>query len=236
MDVYQQLRKNYDSFYLGPDGKDKLLKGKVHVEKALIDRNLDKASGLNLIAKLPEKNGQEVEGKVYQPLKKIIPGQYFYPLSDLHITFLDVLPHRDNFKIADEELKRYSDVLDEFFSNIKPFEVEFVGVMAAKIGVGLQGYPIENKLNDLRNKLRNKLVDVGLKNEEERKYKLESTHITCIRFLKPITPEIGKSLVDFIEENRETPITKARFSSVLLNISGRFDKTEKIEIIKEYCF
>jgi 2'-5' RNA ligase len=236
MDVYQQLRENYDSFYLGPEGKERLLKGEVKVEKALVDKSLDKASGLNIIIKLPEKNGREIEEKVYQPLKKIIPGQYYYPLSDFHITFLDILPHRDDFEIGEEELKRYAGVLDEFFSGIEPFEIEFIGVFGARIGIGVMGFPVENKLNDYRNQLRNKLVDAGLRNEEERKYRLESAHMSCIRFIKPITPAIGKQLVDFIDQNRQTPITRVKFTSALLNISGRFDKTDKIKVIKEYHF
>ena len=236
MDVYQQLQKAYDSFYLGPDGKDKLLKGKVRIEKALIDRSLDTALGLNLIAKLPKENSQEVEEKFYQPLKKIIPHQYFYPLSDLHITFLDILPHRENFKINDKELEQYLRVFDDFFAGMSSFEVEFTGVLATAMGVGLRGFPVKNKLNDLRGQLRNKIVDAGLRNEEERKYRLESAHISCVRFIKLITPAVGKKLVEFIEQNEETMFTKAKFSLVLLNISGRFDKTEKIQIIKEYRF
>ncbi len=236
MDIYQRFQKVYDSYYLSPDGKKKLLKGEVRIEKALINRSLDKALGLNLIAKLPEKNNREVEKKFYQPLKKIIPGQCFYPLSDLHVTFLDILPHRDNFEISDRELKEYIRVFDDFFADISPFEVEFIGTSATAMGVSLRGFPVRNKLNELRNQLRKKMVEAGLRNEEEMKYRLESAHVTCARFIKPITPAIGKKLVDFIEESMDRLFTRAKFSSVLLNISGRFDKTEKIQIIKEYRF
>lgn len=234
MDIYKKLLENYNSFYLGPQGKEKVLKGEVKVEKALINKKLDKATGLNLIVKLPRKNVLDIQNKVYKPLKDVIPGQYYYPLSDLHITFLDILPHRDDFKISKQELNKYLSVLDDFFAKATCFEVEFIGVFAAKIGVGVMGFPVDNKLNVVRNQLRNRLVDAGLRNEEDRKYVLESAHIMCIRFIKKISPNVGKRLIDFVEKNRETQISRVKFSSVLFNISGRFDKKKKIKVIKEY--
>lgn len=68
-----------------------------------------------------------------------------------------------------------------------PLQILFKGITASPSCIMLQGFPMDNKLSLLRQRLRDNFKNSTLEHLIDKRYTLETAHSTVIRFKNPIT-------------------------------------------------
>jgi hypothetical protein len=76
--------------------------------------------------------------------------------------------------------------VDSSLKKIAPIRLAFEGVTASAGTVMIQGFFENSALNDLRDALRSQLRVCGLASGLDQRYRLETAHMTVIRFRAPL--------------------------------------------------
>jgi 2'-5' RNA ligase len=155
--------------------------GRYEIDPIINDPN-DMRRGLTLRAKLSPEILGEVE-EYTKALKAFIPNQYFTPRSDLHLTVLTVVSCHSGFHHNPAMDDIYCEVISECMKDIPPPRITFRGLTASPSCLLLRGYPENNSLNELRDRLRVGLKKSGLPNSVDVRYFLKTAHATIMRFV-----------------------------------------------------
>src|SRR5690554_5948089 len=121
----------------------------------MLDDPSDSRMGLTLLA-YPDIETRQNIGRLMEALKKIDPSQYYYPLIDIHVTVLSIISCTANFQLEEIKPERYIDLLSDILAASPKFNIAFKGITASSSCVMVQGFPLDNQLNLLRDSLREK--------------------------------------------------------------------------------
>lgn len=142
----------------------------------------DRRMGLALLIR-PSIQIQRKIAKVEQVLKQVEPNQYFYENYQHHVTLLDFITARQDFKYSKKQIEIYSTLVEDVLKNIKKFKIHCKGLVVSNDAILVKGF-YENIMNQIRENLRKKIKENNLKNDE--RYKTMSSHITIARFKEPL--------------------------------------------------
>lgn len=151
----------------------------------MIDSPSDTRYGMTLILRVEEEVSKKVE-EVVGELLEIEPDQYAYPASDLHVTVLSILSCSPGFRIDSIPKEEYIKIIDKVCKNLPPIDIHFRGLTASPAGILIQGFPDNEALNVLRDRLRSAFKSSGLKQTIDIRYTLQTAHMTVMRFRKPL--------------------------------------------------
>lgn len=168
--------------------------GNIDVDN-MIDSPEDDRRGVTLLAR-PSAAVRSSITELLHELEPHLPGQYFYPTQDMHVTVLSVITCVPGFSADQIEAERYLEMIRDAIKPAQPFDIDFRGLTAAPAGLMIRGYPKNDSLAHLRDSLRNSFRASSLHHTIDQRYRIETAHITALRFRKSITdPE---SFVDRI--------------------------------------
>lgn len=226
----------YDNWY--KNNQSKILAGQWDlVSREILDNpEKDYLRGLNLITYLPLRINRLIDKRLISKLSLTIGDSgWIMPSKGRHITVLDILPH--NSRMADWGLDAFTEKYIKVVENtISPFnksiEIKLKGIFASPDGITIQGFPVGESLFELRHLLRQGLTKAKLANFEEKKYTVQTAHISLVKFTKPLN---GKALIRTVDELRNFHMGHFTLEKLILNYSSRYDKYFTIEILKEYC-
>jgi len=162
------------------DSFPKLKTGNIQMDEQIGNTN-DTRRGITLLIR-PKGNTLT---KIKAFLKKtaiLAPNQYFYPLTDLHLTTLSIFSCRSNFQLNEIDLPVYKQLIKSTLQPYSPFEIHYSGITVAPLGVVLKGYDKSGQLNNIRAALRSAFKAANLENTMDHRYTLEAAHSTLIRF------------------------------------------------------
>ncbi len=200
-------RTLYDSIY--NNNIAKIESGDIAVDDYLVGNRIDSRRGISLI--IPILPLPDTYSQVVSSLQKIDPAQYYYPISDLHVTIFDFIQARENFTWNEELEKTFTAASMEALHTIEEFPLTFEGIVFSNAAGIIQGYD-NDILVGIREKIREFLKKNGIRNDE--RYASESAHITFARFADRLSkPE---KLCTFIDENRETKIGRVKVTEIEL--------------------
>ncbi|MGB5446479.1 MAG: hypothetical protein WBM99_13355 [Psychromonas sp.] len=148
----------------------------------------DTRRGITALAYL-ESNNKLVSREIalfLRQIQLIEPQQYYHPIDELHLTVLSIITCIAGFELADINPIKYADVFYKSFKGIDPIEIRFQGVTASPSCIVIQGFPVGNGLDQLRQNLRKQFEISGLCSSIDSRYRLKTAHITAIRFCSPI--------------------------------------------------
>lgn len=151
----------------------------------LLDNPNDLRRGLTLVAR-PSLEVKENMQLVLQELLQLEPEQYAYPASDLHITLLSIVSCYSGFQLDSVTVEDYASLIRESLKEIEPFTVAFAGVTASPSCVLAQGFPADDTLAQLRDRLRKVFKVSGLEQSIDARYAIQTAHATLLRFRKPL--------------------------------------------------
>jgi 2'-5' RNA ligase len=134
-------------------------------------------------------------------LKHVEPAQYFYPEEDLHITLLSIISCAAGFRLTDIDHTLYTKIFAEVTRSASPITIEFKGVTASPGCVMIQGFTVGEGLATLRNNLREAFIQSGLFTSIDSRYKLQTAHLTAVRFRQPLTNT--SRLEEYLSQYRE---------------------------------
>ncbi|WP_016954262.1 2'-5' RNA ligase family protein [Catenovulum agarivorans] len=176
--IYQQMWQSFEQA---------LVSNSYQLDK-LINDSGDSRRGITALAYIQNNNqalAQEI-GQFIQKVARLEPSQYYYPTNELHLTLLSVISCIAGFELTEVNVEAYRELFIEVMHDCAPISIEFVGITASPSSIVIQGFPVGNGLQQLREKLRKALQASSLRTTFDTRYKLVAAHITAVRFCHPL--------------------------------------------------
>ncbi|PAU92612.1 mutarotase [Aliifodinibius salipaludis] len=197
----------------------------------LINSKDDKRYGVTLLARPSEEVKQNISDAL-EEIRSVAPHQYYYPESDLHITILSIISCYDGFSLDQIDPVDYEKVVQYAINSISPFEIEFRGLTASPSCILVQGFPSSNQLIDLRNELRELFKDASLQHSIDKRYQLQTAHMTAIRFKESF--ENTERFINKTTELRDRSFGSCVLDEVELVGNDWYQQKEKVESIAKF--
>jgi 2'-5' RNA ligase len=169
---------------LWSEAEPKIAAGQVQLDPYLSNGN-DKRRGITLILR-PSQEVRYRFADAVEQMAALEPEQYFYRLSELHITVLTLITAREDFDLDGVPLASYDQVFTRVCAESPPVRIRFNGVTASRGAVMAQGFAAEDGLNRLREKLRVSLTAAGRGDQLDTRYRATTAHVTLARFCAPL--------------------------------------------------
>ena len=210
----EYLNENYNKIFI--NNKEKIKNGGVK-DDFLSEAQNDNRMSIVLLLRISPDISKNIENCLNK-LKEIESDSiYFYPSSDFHITVIDILKGEIGRNIP-ENINDYINCINECAKQIKPFDIEFEGLIESDNAVLIKGF-YDNELQTFRELLREDLSKNNLKLEE--RYKTISYHITIARNKDKLkNPE---KLISFIENENKKNFGKMKVDFFELSFHSWYD-------------
>ena len=146
-----------------------------------INNPSDSRFGITLLIRPSEKIKAYIQ-LFLNELKAIEPTQYYYPDADIHITLMAIISCYEGFTLDKISVEDYIKIIQESLINLGEIKIEFRGVTASASALMIQGFPADESLNNLRNKLRDNFKRSTLQQSIDSRYVIATAHSTVMRF------------------------------------------------------
>lgn len=197
----------------------------------LIDSKKDDRYGITLLIRPPE-NIKNTIAEFSSKLSKIEPDQYYYRNSDIHITVLSIISCYSGFKLSSINIDDYITIIQNLIKDKNSFDIEFNGITATPSGIIIQGFPTDDKLNDIRNNLRASFGQSKLQQSIDKRYTLQTAHSTVVRFRKEISNK--SRFISFLEKYRHFHFGTFHADTLELVVNDWYQRTEKVETLATF--
>jgi len=177
------LRRRYDRLWW--HAFDRIQTGRIELDPILQARVPDRRRGLTLIAR-PSPAVRQRVASFLQQLRRLEPDQYYYSPCEFHLTVLSLFTATVDSKRFFARKERYLAAVNEALRRAAPVRIVFAGVTASPSAVMIQGFFETNKLPQLRDRLRRQLRLRGLGKGVDERYRLQTAHLTVVRFRAPL--------------------------------------------------
>jgi 2'-5' RNA ligase len=164
------------------------------------------------------------------PLRECVPDQYFTPASDLHLTVMSIINCHEEFRYEALPAAAYVAAIR---SCVRKFRIRFRGITASPAGLLLQGFPLTDQLQELRDGLRKEIAAAQLQNTIDARYATRTAHITLMRFRQP-QADLNR-FVRFISMHRETEFGTMEFRELELVHNDWYHKKDRTEVIETFA-
>lgn len=134
-------------------------------------------------------------------LKEVEPTQYYYPDSDIHITVMSLISCSEEFRLDQIAPNDYIEVICKSLINLDSIKIKFKGVTASPSALMIQGFPTDESLNNLRNKLREDFKNSTLQQTIDSRYTISTAHSTVMRFQAEL--QHPEKLMQVVEKFRD---------------------------------
>lgn len=197
--------------------------GKASVDPMLDDPDDDRF-GLALIV-LPSQGVLKKVQEFLSELNAREPSQYPYPVEQIHMTVLSVISCVEGFQLGDIQVPEYLATLERSLAEVDSFEIEYKGITASKSSIMIQGFPKDDTLELLRERLRVNFLESGLHQTMDARYKLSTAHATVFRFRRPLKKP--QDFADFLQQNRNRNFGHQKVSELQLVYNDWYHRPEK---------
>ncbi|CAF1225557.1 unnamed protein product [Adineta steineri] len=93
----------------------------------------------------------------------------------------------EEFDLNQIVVQDYIDLIQKCLSSQKNITIKFKGITASPSCIMIQGFPQQQVLDELRNDMRTVFKASPLQQSIDKRYSLQTAHITVVRFRKPFT-------------------------------------------------
>ncbi|MEG0850825.1 MAG: mutarotase [Flavobacterium sp.] len=191
------LAEHYNQLY--KTAAEAILSGKYNLDSHIKDSS-DSRFGITLLARPSKKVNAEIQ-QFLNHLKAVEQTQYYYPNSDIHITVLSIISCYQGFNLDKIAVEEYIKTVQQSIIDLDEITIEFRGVTASNSAIMIQGFPSDESLNTLRNKLRENFKNTALEQSIDSRYSISTAHSTVMRFTeKLVNPE---KLIEVTEKFRD---------------------------------
>ena len=207
--------------------------GQVETDDILLDKQTDLRRGMTLIIR----PSQEVAERISLFLTELAVAeadQYFYHPNEFHLTLLSLFTATPDYKPLYKKQSAFIGAADQVLSQARPFKIRFRGVTAAPGAVMIQGFPEDDSLNVLRNKLREQLSENGLGDGLDARYPIITAHITVFRFQQQ--PNKVESFLKCLRQYRLFDFGEMNVSAVQMVENDWYMSRNKVKVIRQWAF
>ncbi|MFK8054253.1 MAG: 2'-5' RNA ligase family protein [Woeseiaceae bacterium] len=213
----------YDQIWA--DHWPQLKAGRVEVDPALLDRERDDRVGLTLIFR-PTGAALESLLDVCRQIDAVEPGQYLYRAAQIHTTVLSIVSCRSGFGLNGEDLAAYVEIIARVLRRFRSFRIEYRGVAATVQCALIQGFALDQQLQQVRDGLRESFMDSGLPHSIDQRYPIATAHCTIQRFVKPL--ESPASYCHFLKQRRHCKIGEFSVGEFSLVLNDWFHSADRV--------
>ncbi len=161
----------------------------------------DQRSGITVILRLKAPELLRSINSMLDAFRAIEPDQYYYPVTDLHVTVMGLIECHNGFSISKETLLRHRRYLEEALLEAPAFTLEFTGITISPSCILVQGFPDSEILDHIRDAIRIRYQSEDILHTIDSRYVLKTAHVTVVRIIRPVTEQ--KRMLDTIAEYRE---------------------------------
>lgn len=208
-------------------------RGAAQVDPNLSDKANDLRRGVTLAFRLSSGVRAKVE-KFLSQLAGVAPEQYLYQPEELHVTVLSIISGTELWRKEMRPLAAGRAIINEVLQSQRSFKVYFRGVTASPSAVMVQGFPDGDALEKMREELRRAFARNGLGGQLDRRYKINSAHMTVMRFRRPEAD--WKPLANLLAENRDTDFGGMEVSRIQLIWGDWYASANIARTLQEYSF
>jgi 2'-5' RNA ligase len=177
------LRSRYDSMWSA--ARARITSGDVEIDPLLTRKQDDLRRGMTLLIR-PAPEIRACIAAFLDRLRALEPAQYYYDPAEFHVTFLAVFSATEKWQPAFARTLDFRQAIAAAAKSIHPFTLHFEGLTASPAAIVLQGFTDSAALNAARDHLRAELRARGLTESLDTRYRLETAHLTAVRFTQPL--------------------------------------------------
>ncbi len=196
-----------------------------------INAQQDNRRGLTLLARLSPGVTSRVSNFL-SALRKIEPNQYFYPAADFHLTILSIISCYAGFQHNPQLDEAYIARIGECLAELPPPKIHFQGITASPACVIIQGFPADENLQILRDRLRNKFQSGPLPTAIDARYPLITAHLTVMRF--QAAPENLPAFIEMLQKYRAHDFGQQRLNHLQFVANDWYLKHSDTKILHNY--
>jgi len=191
------LTEHYNQLY--KTSSDTITAGKYLIDNELKNES-DSRFGITLLIRPSDEVKANIQTFINE-LKKAEPEQYFYPDSDIHITVMSIISCSESFTLNQISPKDYIETICRSLVDVEKIKIHFKGITASPSALMIQGFPSDETLNNLRNRLRENFKNSGLQQSMDSRYSIFAAHSTVMRFQEKL--QNPTKLIEIAEEFRD---------------------------------
>ena len=169
------------------------------------------------------------EGAIHD-FQMLEPGQYYYPVSDLHITVFDFISAHPSYAQSNSLDEAYAAITSEALAAARGFSVAFKGIVFSREAGLFTGYD-GGAVVALRERIRGLLLQQGLPNME--RYPSKSVHATFFRFAKALANP--GAFAEAIEARRAVELGNEEVHDMALVEHDWYNRKNSIRTIKRFA-
>ncbi|WP_428667922.1 2'-5' RNA ligase family protein [Runella sp.] len=192
----------------------------------------DQRRGITLLAR-PSETVKEAVGKMLRDLHTSEPQQYYYPVTDIHVTVLSIISCYAGFSLSLIDIEAYKALVQKVLKNHKSFKVTFSGLTASPGSLIIQGFPEDDTLNDIRNTLRRRFRNSELQHSIDKRYAIQTAHSTVVRFKEPLAD--SETFLRKAKKYKEVDFGTFEVNELELVFNDWYQKAENTVVLAKYC-
>ncbi|MDF9795186.1 2'-5' RNA ligase [Catalinimonas alkaloidigena] len=224
----QALSEHYTQMWT--KARNSFLEGNQQTD-TLLDEPGDDRYGITLLLRPDNATAQNINAFLDE-IAQVEPHQYYYPLSDQHMTILSIISCYSGFELEDIDVLAYNKLIQKALDGIPPIKILFKGVTASPSTVLIQGFPEDGALERLRDQLREVFKSSELQHSIDSRYRLFTAHSTVIRFREPLLNP--QKFIDSLEKYREADFGLVTARQLELLGNDWYQREAKVKLLKTF--
>lgn len=223
------LIEHYNELY--KTSSEIILEGKYLLDSELKNES-DSRFGITLLIRPNEEIKANIDTFIKE-LKKTEPEQYFYPDSDIHITVMSIISCSSDFNLNQISPNEYIEIICRSLVDVEKVQVHCKGITASPSALMIQGFPSDDTLNNLRNRLRENFKNSGLQQSIDHRYMLSTAHSTIMRFKEKLNDP--KKLIETADKFRDFDFGTFEVKNLELVYNDWYQRKNTTRILGDFC-
>jgi len=223
------LTEHYNELY--KTSSEIISAGKYSIDSEL-KNDSDSRFGITLLIRPNDEIKANIQTFINE-LKKAEPEQYFYPDSDIHITIMSIISCSENFNLNQISPNEYIEVICRSLVDVEKIQIQFKGVTASPSALMIQGFPSDETLNNLRNRLRENFKNSGLQQSIDSRYSISTAHATIMRFQEKL--HNPKKLIEIAEKFRDYDFGTFEVKNLELVYNDWYQRKNTTRVLGDFC-
>ena len=197
---------------------------------SLIKSPTDNRFGITLLIRPPLLVKKRID-IFLKELKNIDNQQYYYPLSDIHITVMSIISCADGFDLKNISIPNYIRIIENSIQDVGKFRFKFKGITASTSTIMIQGFYGEI-LNTLRNNLRINFQRSHIEQTIDKRYSIKTGHSTVVRFQNKLEQE--NNYLEALQKYKDFDFGEFEVNRVELVFNDWYQRKEHVRILSYF--
>ena len=222
------LTEHYNQLY--KTSSEIISAGKYSIDSELKNES-DSRFGITLLIRPNDEIKANIQTFINE-LKKAEPEQYFYPDSDIHITVMSIISCSDKFTLNQISPNEYIEVICRSLVEVEKIKIHYKGITASPSAIMIQGFPSDETLNNLRNRLRENFKNSGLQQSIDNRYEISTAHSTVMRFQEKLHDP--KKLIEIADKFRDYDFGEFEVKNLELVYNDWYQRKKTTRVLGDF--